>query len=204
VAGGGEVHRSDKASAKAALQASVGLPVRVDLPLVLFAEPPGPRALEALSVFLRGDVQAVVATAGAEPQIDALVERYPDRLARLPGDEVTGAALLAADGCAVTGDPSLTVRALSRGAVPVTTPDSAEGVVDLEPSLASGSALIATDDSPRALAEALARLAAAFRAGSPFADLTERLPRYAMTWQRASQLCEQLIGVLAGPESAPS
>lgn len=202
VAGGRGVHRNDKASAKAALQTSIGLPVRLDLPLVLFPEPAGPRAIEALSLFLRGDVQVAVSAGGGAAGIDALLERYPDRLARLPG-EVTGSVLLAADGCAVARDPSLTVSALSRGAVPVTTPDSAEGVVDLEPSLESGSALIATDDSSRAMAEALSRLAAAFRTGPRFADLTERLPRYAMTWHRASQLCEQLIGVV-GVESAPS
>lgn len=204
VTGGGRVHRNDKASAKAALQASTGLPVRLDLPLVLFAEPPEPEMIEALSVFLRGDVQAVVAAGGGAEQIDALIERYPDRLARLGDGKVTAAALLAADGCAVAGDPSLTVRALSRGAVPVTTPGSAEGVVDLEPSLESGSGLIATDHSPRAMSEALTRLAAAFRTGAPFVDLTERLPRYAMTWHRTSQLCEQLIGVLGGGETSSS
>jgi len=191
----GEVHRSDKASAKAALQATVCLQVRRDAPLVLFAEPVSDALASALSRFLRGDVQAVV-TPGGDSTIDGLLERYPDRLARLHTVGPSNADLLAADGVVVVSEPMLAARAMSRGAIPVTTvATAAEGVIDLEPSLASGSGFVATDDTAPALAEALTRLASAFQLGEPFTALSERVPRYTRTWNDASTLCEQLIGI---------
>ncbi|MBW2278213.1 MAG: glycogen/starch synthase [Deltaproteobacteria bacterium] len=194
VAAAGKVHRSDKASAKAALQATIGLPVRRDVPLVLFGEPPPTAITEALKRFLRGDVQAVVPL-GGDPSIAGLLERYPDRLAQLPMDDPSSSDLLAADGCVVIIDPTLAARAMSHGAIPVTTADAAEGVVDLEPSLSSGSGFIAADGTARGLAEALSRLASSFQSGEPFAGLAERVPSYTTTWSDAAALCEQLIGV---------
>jgi hypothetical protein len=200
VADSGPVHRSDKASAKAALQASVVLPVRRDVPLLLAPDPPSALVAEALAQYLRGDVQAVVAPGGESGLVDPLLERYPDRVARLPRNEPSASDLLAADGCAVVGAGTPAARAMARGAVPVTTSGGAEGVIDLEPSLSSGSGFVASSDTARSLAEALSRLAAAFQLGRPFADLAERLPGYTTSWSDASRVCEQLIG--AGVEKS--
>jgi hypothetical protein len=196
------IHRSDKASAKAALQASVGLPVRRDVPLLVLAEPPGPETAFALARFLAGDVQAA-APPGA--QIDDLRARYRDRLALLRS-RPTDDTLLAADGCLFVGDPTLAKRCMSRGAIPVTVPDCAEGVVDLEPSLESGSGMIASAFTDRALAEALVRLAAAFCLGDRFCALTERIPSYVATWRDVSRLYEQLVeaGPTVDPQRAPA
>jgi glycogen synthase len=183
------VHRADKASAKAALQANLGLPVRPDLPLVLFAEPPNRTTAGALASYLRGDAQAV-AVGGSG--LDSLVDRYPDRLALLKAQHPVD-AMLGADGCLVTDEPMLVVQAMSRGAIPVTTPDCGEEVIDLEPSLASGSGFVARDVTTEALAEALARLSAAYRTGQPFTELTERIPGYATSWDDISRRYEQLI-----------
>jgi hypothetical protein len=188
------VHRNDKASAKAALQAAVALPVRREVPLVLVAEAPKAIVAEALAQYLRGDVQAVVAPGGDTEHIPPLLERYPDRVARAASSEPSTSDLLAADGCVVVGDGALAARAMARGAVPVTTADCAEGVIDLEPSLSSGSGFVCNADTARSLAEALSRLAAAFQLGRPFSDLTERLPGYTTSWSDTSRICEQLIG----------
>jgi len=194
VHGAGSVHRNDKASAKAALQASVGLPVRRDAPLVLVGESVGPAIAEALAIFLRGDVQVVVPAGGDTGPVAELLERYPDRLRRLPAGAPSANDLLAADGCVAVLDPTLAARAMSRGAVPITTTGYPEGVVDLEPSLSSGSGFVAADGRARSIAEALARVAASYRLGEPFAALAERLPRYTTTWRDAARAFEQLIG----------
>ena len=57
-----------------------------------------------------------------------------------------------------------------------------------------GSGFVTTADTARSLAEALSRLAAAFRLGRPFLDLTELLPGYTTSWNDTARICEQLTG----------
>jgi len=162
-----------RGTAKASLQLGAGLPVRVDVPLFLFP----PRSEDLLGPFLRGDVQALAPANPQSAAMDALQERYPDRLALTPDGRSTAGLMAAADFC-VSFDPDRTILAMDAGSVPVVSPEGAEGVVDLEPSLESGSGLVAQGPSRDALLEALGRAIAAFDNGPAFRALSERLPAY--------------------------
>jgi hypothetical protein len=186
----------ERASAKASIQAAYGLPVRADVPLALFTGRLEEGALlDALGGFLRGDVQAIAlcraeATAA---ELEALAERYPDRLTVVPAAVDDAALLAGADLCAAIADAALAARARSFGAIPIAATPRSDGAVDLEPSLASGTAFVAGDESPAAIVEAIGRGVSAFRLGKPFAALSERLATTATTWSRSAALFEQIL-----------
>jgi len=186
---------TEKASAKAALQASYGLPVRADVPLTYFGDWPDAPFEAALCAYLRGDVQAIAVCAHDDriASLEAVAERYPDRLTILPEDVATEALLAGADFCAALTDPVLAVRAMSFGTVPIVLAAQAEGAVDLEPSLASGSAIVAGDPSEAAVIEALGRAVSAFRLGRPFGALRTRIQGYAVTWPVYAERVEQIL-----------
>lgn len=186
---------TDRASAKAAMQAGCGLPVRADVPLIAFAALSDGAFIDALGAYLRGDTQAIAigAGAGGDAALDALADRYPDRLTVLP-DGVSADSLLAgADFCAALTDPSLAARARSFGAVPITTGAHDGGAVDLEPSLESGTSIIADGASAAATVEALGRAVSAFRLGKPFAALATRIQGAATTWPVCAERFEQIL-----------
>jgi len=186
---------TEKASAKAALQATYGLPVRADVPLTLFAALPGGALAEAVGAYLRGEAQAIAAgDLGADAAaFGALAERYPDRLTVLPEGTGADGLLAGADFCAALADPTLAARAMSFGAVPITTAACAEGAVDLEPSLQSGTAIISDGPSAAAAIEALGRAVSAFHLGKPFAALATRIQGHVATWPVCAERFEQIL-----------
>jgi hypothetical protein len=186
---------TEKASAKAALQAAFGLPVRADVPLTYFAALPEGALPEALGAYLRGEVQAIaIGASGADAgALEALAERYPDRLTVLPDGAGADALLAGADFCAATTDPTLPMRAMSFGAVPITIAACAEGAVDLEPSLASGSAILSGDASATATIEALGRAVTAFQLGKPFRAFATRIQGHVATWPACAERFEQIL-----------
>ena len=169
---------TDKPSAKAAFQMAHGLPVRPDIPLVLFAG--GDES--TLATFLTGDVQ-VAADAQLEG-MSALKERYPDRMACEPSGDLF-AALDAFDACVCDRKRGRMIQAMLSGVVPVVSKTVEAEAVDLENTLASGSAIVMPDLSPAHLAAGLERLLSAFHRTEDFRALLARLPSYACTFETA-------------------
>jgi hypothetical protein len=187
--------RVEKASAKAGLQAAFGLPVRAGAPLAFFGPMREELRAHVLADYLRGDVQAVAA-APSEPEggpLAALAARYPERLTLVPDETPADALLAGADLCVSSESPRLCARAMSFGAVPVAVDGSAGGAVDLEPSLESGAAFLAGDDSAAGLLSALGRAVSAFRSGPAFAALSSRIQSYPLDWDAFAARIEQLI-----------
>jgi hypothetical protein len=182
-----------KASAKVELQTSLGLPVRADVPLVVFLDGEPDRLRSPLARFLKGDVQAVAWEDESEGSLATLAERYPDRLALVPDSIDRHETLVGGDACVVFDDSSLPVTALGCGTVPVAEQRLADGVVDLDPALTSGSAMLFDGSSPATVDEGLDRLVTAYHTGQPFADLSRRIQSYATPWPSVAELYLQLI-----------
>ncbi len=189
---------SDKARAKTSFQASSGLPIRNDVPLFFFPTTAADPAVTIKTVeqFLRGDVQVAITPKDEDVGLHDLAARYQDRLAIIPSGTPDLTAMAGFDFCVSVTDPSTTATAMSCGTVPVTTPEASECAVDLEPSLASGSGIIASDNSADAILEALGRSVAAFDRGGDFAKLSTRIRRYTGTLTRQTQAIMQLIDSL--------
>ncbi len=189
------ISSSGKASAKASFQALSGLPIRTDVPLFFFpttaADPAA--ATKTVEQFLRGDVQAAITLEDNGVDLHDLAARYLDRLAIIPSGTPGFAAMAGSDFCVSLTDPSTTATAMSCGTVPVTTPKASECAVDLEPSLASGSGIIASDDSVDAILEALGRSVAAFDRGGDFVSLSARIRRYTGTLTQRAQAITRLV-----------
>ncbi len=181
---------SDKVSAKAAFQLRNDLPVRTDVPLVLFMDIENDTNDHALRSFIRGDVQAVCPKGDVD--LTKLAERYPDRLSLIPFDSYDD-ALLAADACVLGKRSHLAMNALSNGTVPIVRAAGAGGIVDLEPSCESGSAIVVDDSSEKSLEEGLGRFVSAFRNGPVYRSLVTRLPGYVVSWSDAAQHYLQLM-----------
>ncbi len=189
------ISASGKTGAKTSFQASLGLPIRNDVPLVFFpttaADPDV--VVKTLEQFLRGDVQAAITPENVGVSLHDLAARYSDRLAIIPSGTPGLAAMAGSDFCVSVTDPFTTATAMSCGTVPVTTPEASECTVDLEPSLASGSGIIASDDSADAILEALGRSVAAFNRGGDFVRLSARIRRYTGTLTRQTQSILQIV-----------
>ncbi len=192
------ISASGKTSAKTSFQASLGLPIRTDVPLVFFpATNEDPVVVtKTVEQFLRGDVQVAITLGDNDVDLHDLAARYLDRLAIIPSGTPVFAAMAGSDFCVSLSDPSTTATAMSCGTIPVTTPEASECAVDLEPSLASGSGIIASDDSVDAILEALGRSVAAFDRGGDFVRLSARIRRYAGTLTRQAQSITQLVDEL--------
>jgi hypothetical protein len=182
---------TQKSSAKTACQTSLGLPVKQDVLLVLFSDPDADAHHRALDLFLRGDVQAIAFDDTG--RLKELAARYPDRLGLIPDDTPADQVLCAVDGCVVGNQRGLPTKSLALGSVPIVALDWASGLVDLEPSLQSGSSIIIDGLNADALTHGLGRLSAAFKAGSEFQALLTRLPGFVLTWEEAAKRYEQLL-----------
>lgn len=189
---------SGKSSAKTSFQASSGLPIRMDVPLFFFPTTASDSAVvtKTMERFLQGDVQAAISPGDLDVAVHDLAARYLDRLAIIPSETSGLAAMAGSDFCVSLTDPSTTATAMSCGTVPVTTPKASECAVDLEPSLESGSGIIAIDDSVDAILEALGRSIAAFDRGGDFVNLSARIRRYAGTLAQQAQAITLLVDEL--------
>jgi hypothetical protein len=170
---------NDKPSRKTAFQMRAMLPVRNDVPLVLFHD----FTVDALAAFLSSNVQAIV----FDDRTDCLLlkERYLDRLQTVSRSELSF-ALEACDACVIGNEKHLVSDCLTRGTIPIVTSALRDEVVDLEPTLASGTGIaVSSLDAPH-LVVGLSRLTAAFHTKDAYRALVLRLPGYAMTWQRVA------------------
>ena len=181
----------DKVSAKAGFQASSTLDVCSHVPLVLFPIAEETPFLEALTRFLEDNVQVVLK--GESDALKTLAKQYPDRLFQVSPDTPLESLLLPVDGCVVGRDPQLTAMALSKGAVPIAGPGASGELIDLEPSLESGSGFVIPELTETALVEGLSRFQAAFLKGPAFLALTKRLPNFVPSWSKTAQHYLQLI-----------
>ncbi|MCP4606976.1 MAG: hypothetical protein GY847_41770 [Proteobacteria bacterium] len=179
-----------KSSLKAAFQLGSELPVRSDVPLILFAETENPSFAEVLKSLLRQDVQAICRARRSE--LSELRERYPDRLALIRDDGPLEKILAPADACVVGRDTRLAALALCLGTVPIAGPGSDTGIVDLEPSCQSGSGIVIEELSASALQSGLNRFTSAFGNNHGFRSLVTRLPQYTVTWRDAARHYLQL------------
>ncbi len=176
----------DKLSAKTAFQMKFGLKVRSDAPLTTFHD----FTKELLAQYLAADVQAVIPD--DRDDCTALKERYPDRLVALPRAEF-GAALHASDGCVTAADVAMAQACLTVGVLPIVTAAVADDVVDIEASLDSGTGIVMRSVEPSDAAVGMSRWIAAFHKRDAFRALQKRLPEYAVTWNRAAALIENLV-----------
>ena len=180
----------DKISAKTAFQMTAGLPIKRNVPLILFFESPD----ETLAEVLTKDVQIVAADDVKDH--DALLERYSDRLVLRPWSTLAE-ALEAADGAVVGATRRLATTSLAYGAVPIADETLAEDIIDLESTLESGSGIIIKDMTPPSLSAGLERLIAAFHKGADFNKLLSRLPGYGATWDKITYQFEELVKEIA-------
>jgi hypothetical protein len=194
-----QLDSTDKTSKKAAFQIQSKLPVRADVPLVFFSNPLDAPFAKAMEQFLTRDVQVVVAT--KNDRLTALSERYPDRIALSTSDLSIEDHLCVADGCVVEGDPRIISLALANGTVPITNQGAGAKLVDLEPNLQSGSGIVVPALTEDAFSEGLGRFVAAY-GNSAFPSLSNRLPKYALTWSQAATHCLQLIEELSVDETS--
>jgi hypothetical protein len=177
----------DKRSAKAALQLREGLPVRGDVPLVFF---PQPREA-VIADFVTRDVQAL--TVDRDGRLATLKESYKDRLATLKAPGGLQERLGPADACVAGSDHDLVATCWASGVLPIVGSALSRDVVDLEPSLETGSAIVVADESAAGLAEAFGRLLGAFERGPAFGELAARLPSFNATWQAVASHYTSLI-----------
>ena len=184
---------ADKASAKASFQSLLGLPVRLDVPVFLFQNQITKQLHKLIARFLCSDVQIIIMGASQNHHLKELSDKYPDRLAVVFSSISPDAALAAADFCFSLEHPRNTVFAMSYGAVPVVTTQSAEGVVALEPSLNSGSGFILADLSEQSIKHAFGEANAAFSRTAQFRELCSRIQKYTTSW---STLTDTIISII--------
>lgn len=168
---------TDTTSTKASFQVEAGLPVRPEVPLFFFAKP-DPDVLESL---LPGDVQAAARISESDENLEALRDRYPDRLTLVVKGDLMGKWLRAADFCVSLDSASDAMASVAAGTVPVVRASTSEGLADLETSLESGAAITVGGDTRREILEALQRCQGAFARREAFAALRRRLPGFART-----------------------
>lgn len=184
----GRTEAETRSEHKRALATRAGLSPRAEVPVlgVWFAPEDSARVhqvLAALPEALRNDVQIVWLTDGAAPGVDAklkdLAQRWPDRFAVLgeASRELAETLLGGADFLLTTAEgsdsPPRELLALRYGAPPVLPrPASPAGhVVDFDPELLTGTAILMEDDSEAGWLRGIRRAAAAFKRS---AALTER------------------------------
>lgn len=179
-----------RASAKASLQLSLGLPVNGDVPLLFVDDEVLAHRLELLRDLLLMNIQIIATRAPDKSAVD--IDQFKDRFAVTRGE--TDDLLCAADGCLVWQDARLVASALHLGAVPIATPHAGADLVDIEPNLRSGSGFISVDDSVTGLKVAVERFAAAKARHLEFDTLAKRLPTYSRSWTDVALHCMQLMG----------
>lgn len=174
----------DKASSKARFQMTRGLPVRGDVPLV-FA--PG-TSHEDLREIVSQDLQVVAQ--GERALFGDLPKQYSDRLA-LVDVSASAEALEAAD-AVIAHDMYWFRESLAHGALPIVDRALAADAVDIEPSLETGSAIVAGVRG-QSLKAGIGRLLAACGNPEGWRKLSSRLPSRLTTWERVITCYVQLI-----------
>lgn len=182
---------AEKISSKMTFQIRHGLPVRPNVPVVLFSDRVTSEAPQALRSFLKSDVQAI-ALKGEDSSLKSLALKYPDRLV-LIDRETEADALASADGYVVGNDSSLACMALANGTIPIGGPGIAGDVVDLEPSCHSGSGILLGDLSLPSLKSGLERLTTAYAHEADFRALCSRVQGYVVTWPAVAKYYIQLM-----------
>jgi len=182
---------NDRISAKATLQATTGLPVRPDIPLIFWAQPHNEKVLTALEGVLTGNVQVILPMDDAPKKIIQLAERYPDRLSTISPMPAKELLLAGSDLTLCLSSNDLALRAMSFGSFPVVEAANAEGIVDLEPSLKSGSGFIINSNNSSAIIAAVDQGIAAFCKAAEFRALSERIPDYVTNRDRQAEILLQ-------------
>ncbi|MFI5306732.1 MAG: glycogen synthase [Polyangiales bacterium] len=196
-----------KARCKDALQLELELPVRPEVPLVACVGDLTGRAAalieEVALAFLRNDAQLSVISSGEAQTLDglrALQQKYRERLALASGaDErvqhlAIGAAdfLLLAERDLHHGD--LYACGQRYGALPVAHKAFAiaDGVVDCDAELTSGSGFTFAEADATGLLSALQRALSAFQKPKAFAELRRRTMRIDLSWERSARRYEHI------------
>ncbi|MFW6051461.1 MAG: glycogen synthase [Myxococcota bacterium] len=205
-----------KRRCKADLQQAAGLQVRADVCVVgclgRGGEDEGLDLLaEAAPDVLRNDVQLVVRAPDGQPGLaglQALSERFPDRLAVLPAPDETEAHRLIA-GADLLAVPhrraphgELAMQAHRYGTLPVVRRVSAhaDAVVDCDAQLRTGSGFVFDEASATELGAALARALVAFTRGEAFTALQQRAMRIDHSWERSARLYDREYRLALGVE----
>lgn len=203
------VEVSGKARCKAALQLELGLPVLPETPLVVYlvGESDGGLPLpEVAARALRNDLQLVVV--GGEADLDeglrSLTDRYPERLGCIaPGDErARHRAIAAGDFVLITGpsarEGDLHLCAQRYGALPIARKVGAvaDGAIDCEASLTTGSGFLFEDASVDELTATLQRALAGFGNRQAFDALRRRVMKLDVSWERSARRYEHLYRTL--------
>jgi starch synthase len=204
-----------KARCKDALQLERGLSIRPELPLVLCpigsSKTAAALLCAALPGMLRNDVQVIVLGEAVEGDA-ALFElrgRYEDRLAlsaavdeRTLHRAVAGAdLLLALEHGGRAGDLHLVGQRL--GALPIGPRGTAiaDGLVDCDASLETGTGFLFEAGSASELAGTVQRACSGFMQADAFARLRTRVMRLDLSWERSARHFEHLYK-LAAPTPA--
>jgi starch synthase len=196
-----------KARCKSALQLELDLPIEPDAPLLVHVAATGderadlPALVEIVSRLVHNDLQLVVLGSDSTQLEDLreLSERYPERLKLLASDErARHRALAAADLVLITTakarDGDLHLSAQRYGALPITrrTGAMADGVVDCEAALTTGSGFLYESNDPDELIGATQRALAAFSNRTAFDVLRRRVMKQDVSWERSARRYEHL------------
>jgi hypothetical protein len=179
----------DKPSWKARCQYDWGLPV-ADVPLFFLGNAQWIDT-DILRRLLRQDVQVVLMGTPSEI-LTGLADEYPDRLAQLPGGELT--AVTAGCDFQLCADVQQVADCLPLQTFPLVHRDAADATVDLDPSLSSGSAVHFGDGTGRTLEGAFGEAVAAYRHRDSFALLRTRLSMLAHPWTKTATALDALLG----------
>ncbi len=179
----------DKPSWKARCQYDWGLPV-ADVPLVFWGDT-RQMDVDVLRRLLRQDVQVVLIGAPSEI-LTGLADEYPDRLALLPGGELT--AVTAGCDFQLCADARQVADCLPLQTVPLVHRDAADATVDLDSSLSSGSAVHFGDGTGRTMEGAFGEAVAACRHRDSFVLLRHRLSHLAHPWTKTAAALDALLG----------
>lgn len=202
------VDRSGKARCASVLCKQLGLPVRAGAPFVVFEL--GTRdaamdaaALEAVRAALRLDATVVVRTNHSGAALEALAERWTDRLvvdaesenARLHA--LLGAADLSVLAREDARSAGHVLASLRYGAVPLLSRfhPVANRLVDCEASLRTGNAFVADGLDAESLVSTLRRALAAFQTGLPFELVRQRAMRVDVSLERMARQAERLYRI---------
>jgi starch synthase len=201
------VDLSGKARCKSALQLELDLPIEPDAPLLVHMAASGderadlPALIEIVSRLVRNDMQLVVLGSDSTQLEDLreLSERYPERLKLLPSDErARHRALAAADLVLITTakarDGDLHLSAQRYGALPIArrTGAMADGVVDCEAALTTGSGFLYESNDLDELIGTTQRALAAFSNRTAFGVLRRRVMKQDVSWERSARRYEHI------------
>jgi starch synthase len=201
-----------KARSKTMLQSELKLELDPEVCLIGVIEggAAGQRLATVLEDLMRTDVQLVVQVldehAPSVPQLVSLSERMPHRLQVRLGESTTRSQriLAASDALMCASDrPTLVLAAQRYGALPIACAGDlgAEAIVDIEPSLASGSGIVCDGPSPAQMLAGARRAIAAFNRGRPFERMRARVMGEDVSWEQPARMLEQLYAA-GQPEPA--